>query len=99
MRLPDFKNDFKGYDKFDVGAVGEFDVAILLEQYQGELVAQRLYPYFGEEAGTTTRRARTQRCFGASWTVVCFALVERGEGFGVRVGVRQGTAAALQARS
>jgi len=46
MRLPDFKNDFKGYDKFDVGAVGEFDVAILLEQYQGEQVAKRLYPHW-----------------------------------------------------
>jgi len=46
IRLPDFKNDFKGYDKFDVGAVGEFDVAILVEQYQGELVAQRLYPHW-----------------------------------------------------
>jgi hypothetical protein len=46
MRLPDFNNDFKGYDKFDVGAVGEFDVAILLEQYQGELVAKRLYPHW-----------------------------------------------------
>jgi hypothetical protein len=46
IRLPDFKNDFKGYDRFDIGAVGEFDVAILLEQYQGELVAKRLYPHW-----------------------------------------------------
>jgi hypothetical protein len=46
MPLPDFKKDFKGYDKFDVGAVGEFDVAILVEQYQGEQVSKRLYPHW-----------------------------------------------------
>jgi len=44
MTLPDFKNDFKNYDKFDVGAVGEFDVAILIEQYEGNEIAKRLYP-------------------------------------------------------
>jgi hypothetical protein len=46
MPLPDFKKDFKGYDKFDVGAVGEFDVAILIDQYQGEQVSKRLYPHW-----------------------------------------------------
>jgi len=44
MRLPDFKNDFESYRRFDVGAVGEFDVAILIDQYQGTEVAKRLYP-------------------------------------------------------
>ena len=44
MVLPEFKKDFKDYEKFDVGAVGEFDVAILIEQYQGNEVAKRLYP-------------------------------------------------------
>jgi len=44
MPLPDFKNDFKSYQRFDVGAVGEFDVAILIDQYQGTEVAKRLYP-------------------------------------------------------
>jgi hypothetical protein len=44
MVLPDFKTDFKNYEKFDVGAVGEFDVAILIEQYQGNEIAKRLYP-------------------------------------------------------
>src|SRR6201981_1712934 len=28
VRLPDFKSDFKNYDKFDIGAVGEFDVSV-----------------------------------------------------------------------
>jgi len=44
MVLPEFKKDFKDYEKFDVGAVGEFDVAILMEQYAGNEVAKRLYP-------------------------------------------------------
>jgi hypothetical protein len=46
MPLPDFKKDFKNYEKFDVGAVGEFDVAILVEQYQGEELSKRLYPHW-----------------------------------------------------
>jgi hypothetical protein len=44
MPVPDFKNDFKNYDRFDTGAVGEFDVAILIEQYQGSEISRRLYP-------------------------------------------------------
>ena len=44
MRLPDFKKDFNSYQRFDVGAVGEFDVAILIDQYRGTQVAKRLYP-------------------------------------------------------
>src|SRR5262249_27259609 len=35
MPLPDFKRDFKDYQKFDIGAMGEFDVAVLVEQYAG----------------------------------------------------------------
>jgi hypothetical protein len=44
MPLPDFKKDFKNYDKFDVGAVGEFDAAMLIDQYSGREVSKRLYP-------------------------------------------------------
>jgi hypothetical protein len=44
--LPDFNKDFKSYDKFDVGAVGEFDSAILIEQYDGPEASQRLYPHW-----------------------------------------------------
>jgi len=44
MPLLDFKNDFKSYDKVDVGAVGEFDSAILIDQYAGVDVSKRLYP-------------------------------------------------------
>jgi hypothetical protein len=46
MPMLDFKNDFKNYDKFDVGAVGEFDAAILIDQYAGVEVSKRLYPHW-----------------------------------------------------
>ena len=44
MPLPDFKDIFKGYDRFDVGAIGEFDVFVLAEQYAGQNDAKRVYP-------------------------------------------------------
>jgi len=44
MRIPDFKRDFKDYQKFDVGAMGEFDVAILIEQYVGKALSKDMYP-------------------------------------------------------
>jgi hypothetical protein len=44
MRVPDFKHDFKDYQKFDIGAMGEFDVSILIEQYAGKAAAKHLYP-------------------------------------------------------
>jgi hypothetical protein len=44
LPLPDFKHIFKGYDRFDVGAIGEFDVAVLAEQYAGEETSRKIYP-------------------------------------------------------
>ncbi len=44
MRVPDFKHDFKNYEKFDIGAMGEFDVAVLIEQYAGKPLSKRFYP-------------------------------------------------------
>ena len=44
LELPDFKQIFKNYERFDVGAIGEFDVAVLAEQYAGEDVAKKIYP-------------------------------------------------------
>jgi len=44
MRVPDFKHDFANYQKFDIGAMGEFDVAVLIEQYVGKPASKRLYP-------------------------------------------------------
>jgi len=44
MPVPDFKRDFKDYQKFDIGAMGEFDVAVLIEQYAGKPASKKLYP-------------------------------------------------------
>ena len=44
MRVPDFARDFKAYKKFDIGAMGEFDVAILIEQYAGKPRSKQMYP-------------------------------------------------------
>src|SRR3984957_4796893 len=44
MRVPDFKHDFKDYVKFDIGAIGEFDVAVLIEQYSGKKLSDQIYP-------------------------------------------------------
>jgi hypothetical protein len=44
LGLPDFKQIFKGYERFDVGAIGEFDVAVLAEQYAGEEASRKIYP-------------------------------------------------------
>jgi hypothetical protein len=44
LKRLDFKKDFEGYDTFDIGAIGEFDVDILVEQYAGRKEAEVLYP-------------------------------------------------------
>jgi hypothetical protein len=44
MRVPDFARDFRNYQKFDIGAMGEFDVEVLIEQYAGKELSKRLYP-------------------------------------------------------
>jgi hypothetical protein len=46
MKLLDFDKDFKGYDRFDIGAIGEFDVAVLVEQFAGGDASAALYPYW-----------------------------------------------------
>src|SRR6202035_1571823 len=44
LRGADFAHDCKDYLKFDIGAMGEFDVAVLIEQYAGKELSKRLYP-------------------------------------------------------
>ena len=44
LKLLDFKKDFEKYDAFDFGAIGEFDVDILVEQYAGREEAEAMYP-------------------------------------------------------
>ena len=46
MRLPDFKTDFKNYNRFDIGSMGEFDVAILIDQYAGVEASHAIYPHW-----------------------------------------------------
>lgn len=46
LPLPDFRHVFKDYDRFDVGAIGEFDVAVLTDQYRGQEASHRIYPYW-----------------------------------------------------
>ncbi|HEY6303180.1 MAG TPA: hypothetical protein VIX14_08950 [Terriglobales bacterium] len=44
MKMIDMEKDFKGYDPFDIGAMGEFDVDVLVEQYAGRDEATAIYP-------------------------------------------------------
>jgi len=44
MPVIEFKRDFKDYIEFDIGGMGEFDVAVLVEQYAGKKLSERLYP-------------------------------------------------------
>ncbi len=44
MRVADFKRDFKDYQKVDIGGMGEFDSAILIEQYAGRPISKYMYP-------------------------------------------------------
>jgi hypothetical protein len=44
MPVIPFKRDFKDYTKFDIGAMGEFDVSVLIEQYAGKKTADRFAP-------------------------------------------------------
>jgi hypothetical protein len=44
VKMIDMEKDFKGYDPFDIGAMGEFDVDILVEQYAVRDAAKAMYP-------------------------------------------------------
>jgi len=46
MKMIDFDKDFAGYERFDIGAMGEFDVDVLVEQYVGREEASVLYPHW-----------------------------------------------------
>jgi hypothetical protein len=46
IKMLDFDKDFKSYARFDIGAIGEFDVAVLVEQYAGGDEARELYPHW-----------------------------------------------------
>ena len=44
VKIIDMDKDFKGYEPFDIGAMGEFDVDVLVEQYAGREEAAAIYP-------------------------------------------------------
>jgi hypothetical protein len=44
LKRLDFKKDFEKYNTFDIGAIGEFDVDVLVEQYAGAKEAEAMYP-------------------------------------------------------
>jgi hypothetical protein len=44
LKLLDFDRDFAGYERFDIGAMGEFDIDVLVEQYASQDEARELYP-------------------------------------------------------
>ena len=46
LKPPDFRQIFKNYDRFDVGAIGEFDVAVLIDQYAGAETSHQMYPHW-----------------------------------------------------
>jgi hypothetical protein len=72
LPLPDFKHIFKGYDRFDIGAIGEFDVAVLAEQYAGLETSKRIYPnwrggYYYSVRPKGNPRAPLQLVFVSKW--------------------------------
>ncbi|HSS96710.1 MAG TPA: hypothetical protein VLK33_06765 [Terriglobales bacterium] len=46
MFVPNFKQIFKNYNRFDIGSIGEFDVAMLIDQYAGAEAPQKLYTHW-----------------------------------------------------
>jgi hypothetical protein len=44
LRVPDFARLTKNYEKFDVGSMGEFDVALLVDEYAGVDASKEVYP-------------------------------------------------------
>src|SRR5262249_34379163 len=44
MQVVDFDKDLKGYERFDNGAIGEFDVAVLVDHFAGVEKSKALYP-------------------------------------------------------
>jgi hypothetical protein len=44
VQMIDMEKDFRRYDPFDIGAMGEFDVDVLVEQYAGTEEAKAMYP-------------------------------------------------------
>lgn len=46
MKMIDFDKDFASYQRFDIGAMGEFDVDVFVEQFGGQEAAEAIYPHW-----------------------------------------------------
>jgi hypothetical protein len=46
LPLPDFTTILANYERFDVGAMGEFDVAALIDQYADADTSRAMYPHW-----------------------------------------------------
>ena len=46
LPVPNFKQIFKNYTRFDIGSIGEFDVAMLIDQYAGVEASRKLYTHW-----------------------------------------------------
>jgi hypothetical protein len=46
LPVPNFREIFKNYERFDVGAMGEFDVSMLIDQYAGTETSHSIYPFW-----------------------------------------------------
>jgi hypothetical protein len=46
LPVPNFRKIFKDYERFDVGAMGEFDVSMLIDQYAGTETSHSIYPFW-----------------------------------------------------
>ena len=44
LPVPDFKSLFKDFEKIDVGGFGEFDTAMLVDQFAGTEAGHKIYP-------------------------------------------------------
>ena len=86
MRVPDFKRDFKDYQKFDIGAMGEFDVAVLIQQYADKPIAKEMYPawrggyYYAAKPKNPTSNPQTNPALGLLY-VSRWANAEKAEEF------------------
>ena len=78
MPVPDLRQVFKNYDRFDVGAVGEFDVAVLIDQYAGAAdFAQAVSPLARRLLLRGAAQGRSRRTAGPALRL---ALVHSGKG-------------------
>jgi hypothetical protein len=46
LAVPDLRAIFKNYERFDVGAMGEFDVSMLIDEYAGTEISHSIYPFW-----------------------------------------------------